>query len=211
LADAVGVSPTLVARVERGDGGRITTRRLEAIAQALSARVELRLSWNGEALDRLLDADHARAVEAMATLLRDAGWTVAVEVTFAIRGERGSIDLLAWHSAARVVLVVEVKTVVPDIQAMLLSLDRKTRLALEIAGARGWPAAAVGKPLVVVDSRTARRRVAALAVTFETEFPHRLVDVRRWIREPSAATPLRGLWFLPIGPLVTGRQRAAKR
>ena len=106
--------------------------------------------------------------------------------------------MLAWHPTARVVLVVEVKTVVPDIQAMLLALDRKTRLAREIATGRGWEPLGVGKLLVVVESRTARRRVAALAVTFETEFPHRVVEVRRWIRQPSAAFPLRGMWFLPI-------------
>jgi hypothetical protein len=32
-------------------------------------------------------------------MLRSDGWDVAVEVTFWIRGERGSIDVLGWHPA----------------------------------------------------------------------------------------------------------------
>ena len=92
-------------------------------------------------------------------MLRRAGWEVAAEVTFWIRGERGSVDLLAWHAPTGIVLVVEIKTVVPDQQSMLASHDRKARLGLEIAKARGWNGAVVAKLLVIRESRTSRRRV----------------------------------------------------
>jgi len=133
LADAARLSPTKIARIERGCGGSMPSRDLDEVAKALGATTDLRLNWNGEALDRLLDGAHARIVEVVAAQLRTLGWEVVLEATFFIRGERGSIDVLAWHAGSRVVLVIEVKSVVPDIQAMLTSLDRKARLAREIA------------------------------------------------------------------------------
>ncbi|MBF8290321.1 MAG: Helix-turn-helix transcriptional regulator [Chloroflexi bacterium] len=88
LADAAGVSQSAIARVERGGADRVTVRTLDRIAAALGARVAIRLDFNGEALDRLLDADHANLVEKIVATLRAAGWTCATEVTFSIAGER---------------------------------------------------------------------------------------------------------------------------
>ena len=207
LAAAALVSPTIVARIERGLGGSIPARKLDLVAHALGATTDLRLNWNGEALDRLLDSAHARIVDLVAERLRRLGWEVVLEATFSIRGERGSIDLLAWHAGARTVLVIEVKSVVPDIQAMLVSLDRKTRLAVEVARPRGWAPAAVGRLLVIGDTRTNRRRVAALTATFATEFPSRAVEVRRWLERPTAMAPLHGLWFVSTGQGMTTRHR----
>jgi transcriptional regulator with XRE-family HTH domain len=210
LAAAARLSRSMIARIELGNGDSIPAGKLDAVAQALGARTDLRLSWNGEALDRLLDSAHAALVESVVTRLRRAGWEVATEVTFWIRGERGSVDVLAWHAASRVVLVVEVKSVVPDVQGMLAALDRKVRLASEIASERGWSPLAVAKLLVIGESRTARRRVAAHEQTFLNEFPARAVDVRRMIDQPDARTPLRGLLFLSPAHRVSARHRIRK-
>jgi len=207
LAAAARLSRSMVARIEVGNGDSIPAGKLDAVAQALGARTDLRLSWNGEALDRLLDSAHAAMVEAVVARLRRAGWEVATEVTFWIRGERGSIDVLAWHAAARIVLVVEVKSVVPDVQGMLAALDRKVRLALEISRDRGWPALTVSKLLVIGEGRTARRRVAAHEQTFLNEFPGRAIEVRRAIQLPDAREPLRGLLFLSPAHGVSSRHR----
>lgn len=211
LAVAARVSRSKVARIEVGHVEGMPTRDLERVAQALGARVDLRLSWNGEALDRLLDGEHARLVDVVAATLRLAGWEVVLEATFWIRGERGSIDVLAWHPSARVVLIVEVKSVVPDQQSMLASLDRKVRLGAAIAHERGWNAAAVGKLLVVRDTRTARRRVAALAETYAIAFPARFAAIRRWIRQPNSSVPLAGLLFLPDSQGLSTRHRVPRR
>lgn len=48
------------------------------------------------------------------------------EVSFSIYGERGVIDLLAWHGPSRTLLVIELKTEVVDAAEMLGVLDRKT-------------------------------------------------------------------------------------
>src|SRR5580765_8972595 len=84
---------------------------------ALDARVSCRLTWNGEELDRLLDAAHAAVVEQVVRRLAAEGWVAATEVSFNEYGERGSIDVLGFHPATRCLLVVEVKSVIPDVQA----------------------------------------------------------------------------------------------
>lgn len=198
LAMAASVSRERVSRIERGLGGPCSATELDRIAQALGARLNVRLDWNGEALDRLLDADHAHLVERVVRYLLDHRWEVATEVTFAVDGERGSVDVLARHPASAIILVVEVKSVVPDVQATLASLDRKTRLGPVIARRTGWSGTGVAYLLVIAESRTSRRRVEAHRDTFATKFPDRSAAVRRWLSTPDRNRPLRGLWFLPV-------------
>jgi transcriptional regulator with XRE-family HTH domain len=210
LAARAGVSQSLIARVERGGADRLTVATLEAIASALGARLLVRIDWNGEAADRLLDADHAAIVELVIAILRRAGWEAVPEVSFAIDGERGSIDILAWHAPTATLLVVEVKSVVPDVQATLHVFDRKTRLAGRIGRERGWRAQRISSLLAVGEGRTARRRIEAHASTFDARFPHRAVEVRRYLANPAGATVLRGLWFLSVRTGAGSRQRVAR-
>src|SRR3954471_6930613 len=97
LARAAGVSRSIVSRVERGLGDAIPPRLLERVAAPLGARVTVRLDWPGEDFDRLLDADHAAVVDAVVRLLTAAGWETAAEASFNVYGERGSVDVLAFH------------------------------------------------------------------------------------------------------------------
>jgi transcriptional regulator with XRE-family HTH domain len=210
LAAAAQVSRSAVGRIERGHADRVTVASLDKVAAALGGRVTCRLTWNGEGLDRLLDAEHAAIVEAVVRALRAADWLVATEVSFSIYGERGSIDVLAFHPSARVLLVVEVKSVVPDVQATLVTLDRKGRLAMQIARERGWEPIAVACLLVVGANRTARRRIEAHAATFGNTFPHRARAIRRWIAAPDAQRPLRGLWFLSGATQASAKQRVRR-
>ncbi len=207
LGRRAGVSRGVVARIEQGGGDAVTVRTLDRVAAALGARVHVRLSWNGEGLDRLLDARHAATVEQFVKLLRGDGWTVGTEVSFNSFGERGSIDVLAVHEPAGALLVVEVKTVIPDIQDMLATLDRKVRLAPQIAVARGWTSRSVSRVLVVTDSRTSRRRVDAVRSTFDAALPDRAWAIRRWLRSPNGSRPIRGLWFLSSESHPVGMQR----
>ena len=210
LARAAKLSRGRISRVELGRADELTLASLDAIAKALTARLNVALSWQGEAVDRLLDADHAALVEVVASTLRQLDWLVAVEVSFNIRGEWGSVDVLAFHPATGFVLVVEVKTVVPDLQAMIFTLDRKTRLGLEIAAERGWQGRGVGRVLVIADSRTARRRVEQHATTFDAAFPARTAAVKRWLKQPTPGIPFSGLWFLSNDRQVRARQRVSR-
>jgi len=211
LAQQATVSRGVIARIEQGNAARLTIETLEKASRPLGARVVCRLSWNGEALDRLLDADHARIVEQVVHRLLAGGWLVATEVSFNIFGERGSVDILAFHTTTRALLVVEVKSVVPDVQATLVTLDRKERLAFDIARDRGWHAVTVGRLLVIRDDRTARRRIEQHGATFGNAFPDRIAAVRRWLKTPDPRQPLRGLWFLTSDTQAVARQRVRAR
>lgn len=106
LAMAAGVARSTVSRVERGLARGVTLAAMEHLSHALGARLTVGLSWNGEALDRLLDGDHAALVERVAVTLRTAGWDVAIEASFAIGGERGSVcspitRYAKWCSSSR--------------------------------------------------------------------------------------------------------------
>jgi Predicted transcriptional regulators len=194
LAAKVNVSRSLIWRIERGHADRVAVHTLVRVAAALGARIDLRLLWQGEGLDRLLDARHASLVERVVEILTSSDWEVATEVSFSICGERGSIDILAFHAATGSLLVIEVKSVVPDMQAMLGGIDRKGRLARDIARDRGWQVTSVTRLLVLPDDRTARRRVDTHAATFRTALPARTIDVRGWIRHPQGTK--HGVLFL---------------
>ncbi len=152
----------------------------------------------------MLDQAHAGLVEQVVARLRTEGWLAEVEVSFAIRGERGSIDVLGFHETTGILLVAEVKSVVPDSQATLFGIDRKARLAPEIARARGWGCRAVARLLVVGDSTTSRRPIDALGATYRTAFPVRGRGVRWWLKRPDV--PIAGLWFLPYTREVHARK-----
>jgi Holliday junction resolvase-like predicted endonuclease len=97
--------------------------------------------------------------ETVARMLMDAGWEVRPEVSFSHYGERGVVDLVAWHAASRTLLLVELKTELVDINDMLAVTDRRRRLAANIAEPFGWLPAAVASWVVVAESRTNRRRL----------------------------------------------------
>ena len=196
LADEADVPRWVVIAIETGRADRIIPRRLLKVVAALGGRLSVRVLFQGEGMDRLRDRHHAALVEWLVHLLRERGWLVATEVSFNVYGERGSIDVLALHPTTGALLVVEVKSVVPDVGGMLMTLDRKVRLARQIAEKQlGWKVETVSRLLLLPEHRTARRRVAEHASTFDATFPARNVAVRRWLRVPSGV--LEGLLFSP--------------
>ena len=188
------MSRWVVAAVEAGRAGDLHLDRLTAIVSALGGYLSVRILYQGEGLDRLRDRRHAGLVESVVRRLIDEGWEVATEVSFNVFGERGVIDILAYHRATGTLLVVEVKTVVPDIGGSLATLDRKVRLAPQIAHERGWPVRHVARLLVLPEASTARRRIDSHTATFTNAFPVRGTEVNRWLRAPTG--PMSGLIFL---------------
>ena len=211
LAGRAKVSRSTISRLERGRLGAITVSKLRRVTEALEADLDVRVRWNGESLDRLLDHAHAVLVEVVVDRLKSAGWEVEVEVSFAIGGERGSIDVAAYHRDRGIVLVVEVKSVVPDSQATIHGLDRKARLAPQVAKARGWACRGVARLLVIGDSSTSRRRISQLGSTYGVAFPMVGRAMLGWLRQPVG--PASGLVFLPFArpgsarSVTTGVQR----
>ena len=210
LGDKCGLTQGAISKIERGLADHFTVQVLARVVAALGARIYFRVLWQGEALDRLLDADHAAIVERVAKYLQARGWEVVPEATFSIYGERGSIDILAFHPATGALLVIEVKSVVPDVQATLAGVDRKARLAEEVARDRGWRVTSVSRWLVVPGDKTSRRRIARHEATFRAALPGRTVEMRRWCSDPSG--PVAGIVFVSPSTQETRRHRvSAKR
>lgn len=205
LGKEASLSQAAVSRIERGYGNRLTVDVLAGVVSALGARITVRVLSHGEDLDRLLDADHAALVERIVRLLRAGGWEVVPEATFSIYGERGSIDILAFHPGTGSLLVIEVKSVVPDVQATLAGIDRKVRLAPRVARERGWRVRSVSRWLVLPGDKTSRRRVERHAETFRAALPGGTVEMRRWSTEPVGSVA--GIVFVSPSTRAVGRQR----
>ena len=146
----------------------------------------------------MADARHAALQNSMAKLLRAAGWTVEVEVSFNHYGDRGRIDVLAFHAAMRVLLVIEIKTMLADAQEVLGRLDVKVRVAPIVARERGWDLAAAVPALVIVDGSTARRRVVANSALFAS-LDLRARGATAWLSEPRRS-PVPGGILLFVSP-----------
>ena len=198
----------MVARIEHGHLGSIPLAKLRRVAEALGARLDTIVRWQGADIGRLLDARHAAMHESMAGLLNGLdGWQFEPEVSFSIYGERGIIDILAWHPGRRMLLVIELKTEIVDVSGLLGSMDRRRRLAREIAARFGWEAVAVSTWVVIADSRTNRRTLAAHARVLRAKFPIDGRGMRRWLRDPAARADALG--FLPDRHAVTLRRPVA--
>jgi len=207
LAEASGVARSVISRIELGGAAATNLRSIELVGNALAADLDVRIRWHGEGLDRLLDQTHASLVERFVSLLREAGWEVAVEVTFNVYGERGSVDALGWHSETRSLLIGEMKSVVADAQGTLAPFDRKARLGPAIGRGLGWEPLAVSRVLVVRDGSTNRRRIDDLAATFDVALPIRAGAFRRWLRTPSGSVA--ALVYLPDSPQKGTRRASA--
>lgn len=195
VAQAAGVSQDLVSRLERGLIDGVTVRRLRAVVSALDIRLLMEARWQGAELDRLLGARHSALHEEVASWLAGiGGWQAAPEVSFAIYVERGVIDILAWHAATRSLLVIELKTELGDVQELVGTMDRKMRLARQIAWERGWEAATVSGWVVLAASRTNRRRVAAHATMLRAAWPADGRQLAAWIREPAGTLRALSAW-----------------
>ena len=192
LAD---VDQKVVSLIERGLLARVSVEKFRRVCTVLEIEPVLELRWRGGLGDRLIDRGHAELVEIVASILRDAGWTVVPEFSFNVFGERGSVDILAWHPGRRVLLIVEVKTHVTDLGAMLMSMSRKVRLVPgEVEDERGWVRRGMGRVLVMVDTRANRSMVAAHRAIFDASFPGRTAEARRWLNAPVG--DYAGLMFL---------------
>src|SRR5688572_12132802 len=97
LAARAGVSPATISRLERGHPGSLTLDMVRRVASALDVRVELVPRWRAGDLDRLLNAKHSQLHELVARWFAKElpAWVLAPEVSYAIYGERGVVDIVA--------------------------------------------------------------------------------------------------------------------
>jgi hypothetical protein len=131
-------------------------------------------------------------------------------VSFNRYGERGRIDLLAYHPALRILLVVEIKTVLWDLQGLLGSLDVKVRIAPFAARDLGWDPRTTLPAIVIASGTTVRRRLVEHASLF-APFELRGRQAASWVRRPTPGP--HGLLILSEVPDVASgdRRRAGRR
>jgi hypothetical protein len=133
-----------------------------------------------------MSAGHSEMHEALAvTFLALPAWTNRPEVSFSIYGERGVIDVLAWHEAQRALLMIELKTELVDVNDLMATADRRRRLAPRIAREQGWDPKTVGVWIVVARSSSNARRIARHRLVLRTAFPADGADMARWLRQPD--------------------------
>src|SRR5687767_365931 len=100
LARLSRVSQSTVSRIERGHFGSVSIDTVRAVGSALDVRLELLARWRAGDLDRLLSSAHSALHESVARSFRARpAWVLRPEISFSIYGERGMIDLVAWHRA----------------------------------------------------------------------------------------------------------------
>lgn len=194
------------AAIARHENGRMTSlRALERHAGVFGLRLEVRLLGRAGDIGRLADQDHAALVEWLAGWLRSHGFVVELEASFSEWGERGRVDLLAFHPPSTTMLVVEVKTLLVDLQELIGVLGVKERLAGTFAYRRGWKVQQVAVLLAVADGATNRTVVRAHPESF-ADWQAGALSVRNLTR------PGRSLCWIPAeragrDAWLAGRQR----
>lgn len=181
--------------MERGHFGTLSLDAVREIAAVLNIRIELLPRWRGSDLNRLLNAGHSALHDSVSGFFSGmSGWEIAPEVSFSIYGERGVIDILAWHSASRSLLVIELKTAIVDVQEMVGVFDRKMRLAARVARERGWEPLTVSGWVIVSATLTNRRRVEEHSSMLRSAFCSDGTAMRAWLRRPSGRLSARSFW-----------------
>ncbi len=209
LAARAGVSQQEISLLERGHLDAVPLRTLRAVLRALEASVELDVRWRGGAIDRLLDDRHARLGASTVETLAADGWTTRVEVSYSVYGERGSIDVLGWHSREAALVVAEIKSELTSAEQTQRKHDEKVRLAPRIAREReGWQPRIVGRLLVMPEDSTSRRRLARARPLLATSYPLAQREVRAWLRRP--VTAMGGVLLLPDTSPRSARQRVVR-
>ena len=208
------MSRPVISRIEHGDLSGVSVRSLTRVVEALDASADLVVRWHGEQLDRLIDADHARIVQGVVSLLESLGWMTRVEVSFNHYGDRGRVDVLAMHASSRTLVVAEAKSAIGDTQDTVGRLDVKVRLGPMLAASVGWEEPARIVPaLVIADSRVSRRVVAEHDGLFG-RFDVRGREALAWLRRPDSVVPTGALWFANLpnarGAGVKQRVRVSK-
>ena len=207
VAAKAGISRQLYSLIERGHVDRVPFGTLRRIAAVLEVRLTMEGSWRGGQIERVLSGRHSAMAERLAAMLARADWEVRPEASFNHFGERGVVDLVAWHPQRRMLLLVEIKTELVDVSDLLAVTDRRRRLGGVIARERDWTPDAVAQWVVLDDGRTNQRRVAQHRTMLRAAFPADGRAIPGWLSDPGE--PLNALWFLPDANGSGARRTAA--
>ena len=90
--------------------------------------------------------------------------------------------------------MIELKTELVSLEDLLTTMDVRLRHAAKIARDRGWNAKTVSGWVVMAESRTNRRRVAAHSAVLRSAFPSNGRAMRSWMLHPAGSIRALSFW-----------------
>lgn len=216
VADAARISPSYLARVERGIANPSISRMVE-IATALGMTIALQVT-PPTVLDRGLshrrsDHVHARCSGYVGRRLRRAGWHVLREVLVVDGPYRGWIDLLAFDPVTGTLLIIEIKTQLEDLGAIERQVGWYERNAASIAAGQGWSVGCAVSLLLVLASEENERTITSQRDVLDRAFPVRVDHLRGGMPDQTRGLAMidprsrRPEWLLR--PIADGRRTKA--
>jgi len=216
LARRAGLSQAWVSVVEAGKVRDLTLGAATRLVEAMGARLVIGVDapFLGDRR-RQRDAAQVRCVTYVARRLERAGWLVAREVEIGGDRSRGWIDVLAFHAAQGVVVVIEVKTEIHDLGSIERSMGWYEREAWAAARRIGWRPRVVTGCLLLLATGANDERARANRAALEQAFPVRASDLAQLVSAPPQRRGARGVamidplsrrqrWLIPIA--IDGRR-----
>ena len=186
LADAAGVGPNTVSRLERGVGRGLTLDSLQRIA--LAAGRPLRIELQRDELEEVADAGHIAIQQLVLRLGRAAGYTARFEVPTRPADPARSADVGLRDDRGRRLVIVECWNTITDIGAAARSFNRKLadteQTAVAIGGEKPY---AVGGCWVVRATRRNRALVDRYPEVFASQLPG---SSAAWVRALEEGGPV---------------------
>ncbi len=190
VAGRADVPQSSVSAIEAGGAGRLSLDTSLRILDALG--VEVRMHLNSPVVrgrSRRQDAVHAWTPGRVGERLRRVGWEGVDEAGVGSGRIQGYIDLLAHRPSDGAVIVVEVKTEIRDLGAIVRTLRWCAEEAPAAARRDGWRPRRVVVALVVLDSRACEEELHTAADAVRGAFPADPRAFGDWLIDSSASAP----------------------
>jgi transcriptional regulator with XRE-family HTH domain len=214
LADAIGLSRSRYADIERGEGATAPLETWARIGAALGRPLAVSFSRDIDQPEPR-DAGHLAAQELVLRLARSHGRIGSFELPTRPADPACSSDIGLRDDAIGTLILVEIWNRLDDIGAAARSTDRKVAEAsapAAFAGGDGAPYR-IASCWLLVDTAANRRLVAAYPEIFRTRFPGSSAGWARALAEGAAPPIEPGIaWVDPrAGRIVPMRLRVPRR
>lgn len=190
LARRLGTNQAAIQRLESADHPLMNVDLASRAIELLGIRMTIDANPLGLADRRdQRDAVHALCCGHVARRLRRDGWDPRAEVEVGDGRSRGWIDVLAYRSADRALLVIEVKTAIVDLGRTLRTLGWYARSAREAAAQFGWRPRTVTPALLVLCTVESDARLAAQRELLRESLRGTAAALAEWSGAPGASEP----------------------
>ncbi len=181
LSRRSGVPQSVISGIERRQVNDLRLSDVDRLMVALGIRYWLGVEPPTGFGRRQSDAIHARCSAFVDRRLRADGWLIEREVEIGGDRSRGWLDILAFHPASGMLLIIELKTELHDVGAIERSLNWYQREAWAAARRFGWHPRKTITALLVLQSKENDDRISWSRAVFAAAFPGRAGELRELI------------------------------